>query len=49
MKTERVLQAQIQDNERRRSGDRFRGGKSQTLSTAELSLMISTSIISLMI
>lgn len=38
MKTERALQAQIQDNERRRSGEKHRGGKTQTLSTAELSL-----------
>lgn len=38
IKTERVLQAQIQDNERRRSGEKHRGGKTHTLSTAELAL-----------
>lgn len=31
MRTERVLQAQIQDNERRRSGEKHRGGRTHTL------------------
>lgn len=40
MKTGRDLRAQIEDNEKRRSGEKHRGGgeKTQTLNTHELAL-----------